>query len=280
MYETQVEVQLAKTIIDSCPLPSIRITMNEIKTISQVISALDVIVQQAGQEQSRAGYFAALYKRMTIAVADGITKGRFENGPRMEKLDVVFAKRYLVAYDAFSKTTESSTSWQCAFTGGNNQSLIVLQHLLLGINAHINLDLAVAAATVAPGDSIHALAADFNRINGVVASLVNDVQKCLEEVWFPMRFLRDVVNKHGHPVLNFSIAIARQAAWDHAVKLAAMPEAEQAAHIKKMDATVCTIGERIINPGFWPNLLLRLIRFTEYEDVARTIRLIETTVVD
>ncbi|MFN2438359.1 MAG: DUF5995 family protein [Chitinophagaceae bacterium] len=254
--------------------------MNQIKTISEVITALDVIVQETARAQSRAGYFAALYKRMTIAISEGIAKGQFEDGPRMEKLDIVFAQRYLKAYHAFAKKEECSTSWQGVLTGCDNRSLIVLQHLLLGINTHINLDLAIAAATVSPGESIHALEKDFNHINLLIASLVDDVQQCLEEVWFPMRFLKNIVNKHGGAVLNFSIEIARETAWANAVILASMNRAQQTSHIKTMDEMVQKVGKRIIHPGFWPGLLLRVIRVTEYEDVARTIRLIATTVVE
>ena len=35
--------------------------MNEIKTIAEIIAALDVIVQETAVSKNRAGYFAALY---------------------------------------------------------------------------------------------------------------------------------------------------------------------------------------------------------------------------
>ena len=91
--------------------------MKEIKTIADVIQALDVIVQDSVRTQSRAGYFAALYKRMTMAVRDGIQKGQFEDGPRMEALVILFAQRYLTAFAAFKGSTECSSSWQHALTG-------------------------------------------------------------------------------------------------------------------------------------------------------------------
>src|SRR5208282_1982542 len=71
------------------------------QTIDDVISALDEIVQQSYDEASRLGYFAALYRRVTRAVRDGIATGSFQNGPLMEQLDVVFASRYLDALAAF-----------------------------------------------------------------------------------------------------------------------------------------------------------------------------------
>lgn len=254
--------------------------MKEIATIADVILVLDCIVREAAQTQNRAGYFAALYKRMTMAVAAGIQKGRFEDGPRMEALDILFAKRYMVAYEAFRKGEDCSSAWQHALTGCDNHSLIVLQHLLLGINAHVNLDLAISAAELAPGNTIHALEKDFNYINVLIADLIDDVQKCLEEVWFPMRLLRNVINSHGTAVLSFSMATARRTAWANAVILAGMDAAERSRHIRNMDGIVRVIGEKISHPGFGPRLLLQVIRLTEYEDVARTIHLIDTTVVE
>lgn len=253
--------------------------MNGPTTIAEVIAALDRIVQSCITTQNRAGYFAALYKRMTVAVSEGIVAGRFEDGPRMEALDLVFASRYLAAFAAFQANQLCSQSWQCAFSGCGNGSLTVLQQLILGINTHINLDLAVAAATVAPGKAVHALEKDFNRINGVIAALVDDVQQCLESVWFPMRWLNRIAAKPEEAVLNFSIGAARKTAWANAVLLAKMNPLQQAAHIATMDATVLKIGNAVIHPGLWPQFLLRLVRLTEYGDVARTIRLIDTTVV-
>ncbi len=254
--------------------------MNEIKTIGDVIATLDTIVKDCEQTQNRAGYFAALYKRMTIAVSQGIANSRFEDGKRMEQLDMIFAQRYLSAYDAFRNSKDCSSSWQGALTGCGDRSLIVLQQLLLGINTHINLDLAIAAAAVAPGDAIHTLETDFNRINDVIASLVDDIQQCLEKVWFPMRWIDRIATKQEDSVLNFSIGIARKTAWKNAVMLAAMDEQQQAGYIKTMDTMVRKIGDRIMHPGLWPQILLRIIRMTEYENVARTIRLIDTTIIE
>ncbi|GGF07578.1 hypothetical protein GCM10011383_18390 [Hymenobacter cavernae] len=150
---------------------------------------------------------------------------------------------------------------------------------MLGINTHINLDLAIAAATVAPGSQIKALKNDFDRINDVIASLVDDIQKCLEEVWRPMRWLTRVAATQQVSVLNFSIGVARKTAWANATLLANLPPQQQHAHIAVMDMMVCNLARKIINPGLGPQVLLSLIRRTEYAEVACTIRLIDTTVV-
>ena len=87
-----------------------------VNTIDEVIASLDAIIQQAWEQQSRIGYFAALYLRVTHAVRDGLNSGSFQNGPLMEHLDVVFASRYLDALATYqvegapsrSHTPESS----------------------------------------------------------------------------------------------------------------------------------------------------------------------------
>ncbi|MFT3948331.1 MAG: DUF5995 family protein [Agriterribacter sp.] len=63
------------------------------QNIAEVITRLDAIVQQTKTEKSRFGYFATLYKRMTIAVDEGIRHNIFEDSNRMNRLDVVFAQR-------------------------------------------------------------------------------------------------------------------------------------------------------------------------------------------
>src|SRR3954471_6376528 len=145
-------------------------------TIDEVVVALDAIVADAIATQSRLGYFAALYNRVTRAVRDGIRAGSFDDAARMERLDVAFANRYIGAYERFRRGAAAPSSWRVAFDGGTRLDLSVMQHLLLGINAHINLDLGVACAEIAPGAAIDGLENDFNRINDLLASLLPEVE--------------------------------------------------------------------------------------------------------
>lgn len=247
-----------------------------INNIDKVIQTLHSIVEDCKQKQSRAGYFAALYLRMTQAVKDGIVNNQFENGTLMEKLDICFAERYLTAYRSYFSNQPCSLSWKFAFDNCVNNQNIVLQHLLLGINTHINLDLAIAAATVAPGASIHQLENDFNRINDIIATLSDDVQESLSRVWFPMRMITRIMNGKQEAVLNFSITKARQASWANAVLVANMNDTQKNSYINNMDEVVLKIAQSIQNPGFWIKILLKVIRTTEYDNTTRTIALIES----
>lgn len=242
-------------------------------TIDEVILKLDAIIEASIQSKSRLGYFASLYKRMTVAVKNGIENGAFEDGPRMEKLDIIFANRYLDAYDAYQNNKPLTHCWKTTFDATNDNSITVLQHLILGICSHINLDLGVAAAETMKGQSISLLKNDFDKINTVIASLVDQVQSELGVISFPMRFFDNVMNNKDEVVINFSIGIARKEAWLLATSLAALPQTEQGVLISKTDGVIGQLETKIINPGAWSKFLLMLAKWLEWNDTVKIIKL-------
>ena len=65
--------------------------------IDEILERLRAVVAWATEQDSRLGYFAAMYRRVTQEVKEAIHEGKFEDGPRMTRLDVIFAERYLAA---------------------------------------------------------------------------------------------------------------------------------------------------------------------------------------
>src|ERR1700749_2778738 len=96
-------------------------------TIDNILAQLESIIAESVQTNSRMGYFAALYYKVTAGVKAGIAKGQFENGPRMDKFDVLFASRYLDALTAWKNKQHVTTSWQIAFEAVESSSFLVLQ---------------------------------------------------------------------------------------------------------------------------------------------------------
>src|ERR1700754_569855 len=121
------------TDVRPAPIPTLH-------SIDDVVDALDTIVAWSIRSASRLGYFAALYKRVTIAVRKALRDGVFEDGPRLERLDVGFANRYFAAINglfhptSFSKPTHA---WQVTFDTADEARPIIVQHMLAGVNAHI-----------------------------------------------------------------------------------------------------------------------------------------------
>lgn len=122
--------------------------------IGGVLAALRTVVDEAAGTGSRIGYFAALYRQVTLAVAQAIADGVFDDGARLSRLDAAFGNRYLHALHACQATPDGAAApecWRLAFAAAGAPGPVLVQHLVLGVNAHINLDLAVAAAQTCPG---------------------------------------------------------------------------------------------------------------------------------
>ena len=244
-----------------------------LKTIDDVIVALDAIVQQSWDQQNRVGYFAALYRRITRAVRDGLNRGQFENGPLMEQLDVTFASRYLDALAAHQSAGKPSRSWKLAFRACGDDSRLILQHLLAGINAHINLDLGVASAQVGPGHQLPQLKTDFDQINALLALQVGAVESEMAAISPLIKNLSVVGLKSETTLINFNIGLARDAAWFSAQRLASEPHVLHDITIDGLDLAVSVGGRAILYPPF-KGEALSAIRAVEMQDVRKVIEVL------
>ena len=244
------------------------------KTIDEVIDYLDEIIETARATGSRTGYFAALYKKVTVQVKEKTAAGYFDDNERMEKLDVIFANRYLAAYTAYRDGGEMSKSWQVAFAAANKWRPIVLQHLLVGMNAHINLDLGIAAAEVAPGDQFESLHDDFNKINTILSDLVNDVKEELSQIWPMLRLIDKVMGNAENVIINFSMEVARDMAWSFGKQLAPADDQERQRKITTRDKEVALFGEEIVKPPFLVRIITLFVRIGERGDVTRIIAIL------
>jgi len=242
--------------------------------IDGVIERLEAIVKDCIARQDRLGYFAALYNRVTLAVRDGIKAGDFQDGARMEALDVLFANRYLAAYDAYRSGELPSMSWFKAFNASLGGNYIVLQHLLAGMNAHINLDLGIAAARVTgPGaGAIESLQGDFDKINDVLAALTPVVEQQLDDCSPVFKDITSLAPKLELKMVGFSMDKARAVSWSFAKELAPLRHLPQVARMATRDMQASLVADAVLNDG----LVVKLIRARESTDVAHNIQVLCT----
>ena len=247
-----------------------------ITSFSEVIARLEQIIAWAKLNESTSGYFAALYYKMTLAVRDAVLRGEFENGSRMEQMDVIFARRYFDAFDAWQAGSKPSESWRFAFESTQNDQLTVMQHLMLGMNAHINLDLAISAASVRQRDAIFGLRNDFMRINQIIDSLTDKTQARLANIWLPFSWLDRMLRTEDEGWINFSIRVARGASWKAAQLLAFAPDrATEQKLIAELDKNVAFLNQKIQSPGLWMGWIIRLMRISEKGSVREKIEVLE-----
>jgi len=243
-----------------------------VNTIDEVIARLTEIIDVSRRENSRQGYFAALYRKVTICVKEGIAAGRFQDGERMELFDVIFANRYLEAYDQYRLGKDPSECWKISFEAATEWRPLILQQLLLGMNAHINLDLGIAAVTVSPGNQLESLKHDFDVINMILSSLVLPVQKEIGGLSPWINFLEKIDPSADDAIINFSMRVARHEAWCFALKLNELDQQQQAAAIAAHDREITALGKVVLRPpGILFKLGLTLIRLRESNDIPAII---------
>lgn len=242
--------------------------LNHINTIDEVIARLESLIIESEKNNDPLGYFAALYQNVTIHVKAGIANNYFENGPRMEQLDVVFAKRYLNAWYSYKNNEPIPVSWKKAFDLSTDYWPIVLQHILMGINAHINLDLGTAAAEISRGKDLGDLENDFNRINAILSSLVHEVEQDLSVVWPALKYLLKWSGKVDDFLVDFSMKLAREGAWKYANRIVNIPEDEVQLSIDERDQQVAEKVHIITKPGMVATAVLGIIRLTERGSVS------------
>lgn len=228
--------------------------MSRATTIDNVIQELDVIIDECITTNNRMGLFAYIYRRTTAEIAAEITLGSFQDNKRLETLDVEFANLYIDAYKAHKNNERVSVVWAFAFNQVH-EPLSILQHIMLGMNAHINLDLAVSTARTMSDKEIIEIENDFNKVNDILFQITNELQDRLSRV-SPLLFILDWVgDNNDEKIIDFSMRMARKQSWNSANLLWSLGNDNNGVAITKIDEIVLKLSEQIKYPN------ARIIRF-------------------
>lgn len=242
------------------------------KTIDEVIENLDLIIDQAKLISSPMGYFAVLYRRVTLSVKENINQGKFDNNNRTMKLIVNFANRYFAAGVSWSENRPPSQSWHVSFETNGRRWPVVLQHLLLGIHAHINLDLGIVAVETAGGPELKRIKNDFDRINNLLASQLDEVKANMGGINPLMHIAYPVISRFDEFMMDFNINTARDGTWKFAERLnTATPEQRQEL-IDDRDLRIAELARRMADPGKRLSYLLAVVRLGEWRSVEANMR--------
>ena len=184
------------------------------RSLTDVLADLDGVVADAAATGTALGYFPAMYRSVTASVDRAVMEGGFfDDDVLVERLAVTFADLYLDAYQAYRVGGEVPESWRVAFdAAADRRRRMILQHLLLGMNAHINLDLGVASVRVA-GPRLPVLYGDFVRVNEILFRMLDDLQAALGVVSPRLRNIDRLGVGVDEWLMRMSIRTARDLAW-------------------------------------------------------------------
>ena len=138
---------------------------------------------------------------MTTRIADSIDAHVFADGDRMNVFATEFASRYTRTW---RQEIPRPRCWQATWDVADDGSLLIVQQLLLGINAHVNYDLPQATAEVAreTGD-LGNVRNDFDAVNDVLAQMSGGVLGELDRL---SHWTSTAAALGGGRAFNFSLA--------------------------------------------------------------------------
>ncbi|MCB9548954.1 MAG: hypothetical protein H6706_24380 [Myxococcales bacterium] len=248
--------------------------MRTAENIVDVLEIMDEMLERFRAEADPRGLFLALYRAVTREIHRGIEGGRYDDGDRMSRFDAVFANRYFEAVDRWDRGERPTRAWRVAFEAGRDAGVCVVQHLLLGINAHINLDLGVSAAAICPGPALPALGRDFERINDTLKLLLDVSQDAVNHLSPMMGLIDTFAIRADEMMATFSVQLARREAWENAEVVGACPPERVAGAIDRIDRRAATLGRLVARPGALVGAALRVVRTFEEKDVRRAIEVL------
>lgn len=249
-------------------------------TFAHAVRDLEHIVDTTRTTGDRKGYFAAMYSRVTLAVQQRTASGTFDDAARMERFVARFARRYTDAFWARAAGQPTTRSWALAFDAAGQSGPLVLQHLALGMNAHINLDLGIVAAELARPGPVETLAGDFGAINDVLAHLVDRCQDALVAASPALGLVDQLLDRHDENLARFSLRVARDGAWRFAQQLADAGDADWPMVIAQRDTAVADVGARLLTRAGPADSVRRILRLTEWRTVEAVIDLLASVDVD
>jgi hypothetical protein len=223
----------------------------------------------AAEADDAVGCFAAMYAEVTALVERRCAEGRFADPDRMLAFVDGFAGYYT---RALADRDRAPRCWRASFDVAARPQLLVVQHLLLGMNAHINHDLAQAVVDVADrtGD-LAGVRPDFDAVNDVLADAYDVVLGRLDRV---ARWTSAAASLGGGRAFRFSLTTARRQAWGAAERLFALDPAGRPAYVAELDRLVGVLAYLVTDPHPPVSWLVPLARRLEERDPRAVTRVL------
>ena len=237
-------------------------------SIDELIESMERIETQLDLRNDQRRFFHSTYLRTTKAVRDEVRSRGFHDIEWVERWDLVFAGLYLRSYEAYEATGTAPGPWPIAFARAEDRSLPPLSHVLLGMNAHINFDLAQALVAVITPDEfadaslIERRGRDHRHIDSVLAERVAAEDKELKKVELPgQRTLLDrLLTPFNRLGTRRFLAESREKVWHNARLLNEARVNSEETYANRLAELAALSRERVQNLAQPGQVILQLAR--------------------
>jgi len=218
------------------------------ESIPDVIAGLTALEASLYGEKDRRAVFTSAYLTMTREIALRVANHQFNEPDWVNTYTIAFANLYRDAFLAFEAGSAGVPSpWRTGFDAAASARGLIVQDLLLGMNAHINHDLALALVEASIDTNRDARREDHFAVNEAIRHAVDAVQQSIADRYGRIFSIIDhVLRRIDEDVSVFSIEKARLNAWTSALSLAAAGDGAE------RQAVLASIADR-------SNVIARLI---------------------
>ncbi len=250
----------------------------EYTSVAEVADALERVERRCVPLRDRRGVFATAYLRITRAIDRAIDAGRFHDPEWTRLYLVAFGNLYREAAIACEQGNpdDAPKAWRMAFDAARDGTGLVIQHLVLGINAHINHDLPIALDRIGIGEGQTRAAryADHTMVNRVLEDSTDELKRDVAALYAPVLQRIDwIAGRLDDDLTRFSIPRAREHAWSFALALrGTRSPPERTLLTRSLDEQAAVLARLILSSPTRHPVLLRAVRVAERLDaVARAV---------
>jgi hypothetical protein len=194
----------------------------------QVVDRMQQIIERWQAAADPRADFLGCYQMMTSNMLAAIDAGEFNDPQWVHRLLHNFAGYYFHALDAYEQDqVETPQVWRLTFDSARQPDALVLQNLLLGINAHINYDLIFTLEDMLSPewqqlsrDQRLKRYEDHCHVNEVIRRTIDSVQDTIIESKTPlMNIVDELLGQSDEWIVSQMISRWRDDVWDQAQRL-------------------------------------------------------------
>lgn len=219
-------------------------------SVADVISSFKWLEHYFFERDDLRGVFTTAYLQITQSIGAAIEEDSFENSVWGQQYLICFANLYREAILNYEKGDIEFVpkSWKRAFDLAKQKNGFVIQHLILGINAHINHDLALALHEVSIDPDRNDKYKDHTDVNIILEKATDGLKQSVAEKYAPiLKRLDQGLGTIDDEITAFSIPKAREHAWSMAIALtSAQTDMEKRIIQRSLDEQAAVLARLIL----------------------------------
>lgn len=222
-------------------------------SVQDVIDGLSRLERAFLRSRDRRGVFVTAYLQITRELQRRIAAGRFADNAWVGRYLVAFANLYRAALAAYEAGQRGSVTeaWKVALDTSAAGVALVIQDLMLGINAHINHDLPLALKNVGVDPDRELRYRDHIAVNDALRETTETVQDRIAAMYASgLGVLDRLLGNLDEEFTSFSFDAARGHAWNMGVALVnVQTEPERALLTASISRQAAVVARVILAPN-------------------------------